>query len=83
MEWFSRKLSPQVREKDDKAEVERARQELKESGQASVFETVTKPDADAGSIVVATSAEGKKTKRRAREKISEVRKLFAREKSSH
>ena len=38
MEWFRKTLTPQVREQNSEKEIEQAREQAKESGQASVFE---------------------------------------------
>ena len=38
MEWFKKTLTPQIREQNSEKEIQQAREEAKESGQASVFE---------------------------------------------
>lgn len=38
VEWFQRTLSPQIREQDNKKEVEEARERARASGEASVFD---------------------------------------------
>ena len=40
IEWFRKSMAPQIREKDSEKDVEEAREKLRESGVASIFETV-------------------------------------------
>ena len=57
-------MAPQYREKDSEKQVEAAREQLKESGQASVFDTVesVSVDEDGSKIGVAEKGKGKDKK---------------------
>lgn len=60
LKWFQKTVTPKLRKEDNRAEIEEAKEKLRESGQSNIFEIIA-PSSPSGDDLLASKSKKKAT----------------------